>query len=255
MCGRFSITSPPEEMRTLFNYVEQPNFPPRYNIAPTQPVPIVRMENGQRHFALVRWGLVPGWQKEAPKSLLFNARAETINQKPSFRGAFRHRRALLPADGFYEWKTVGRGEDAFKQPYYVRRRDQQPFAMAAIWEDWLAADGSEIETCAIITTRTNDTLRSLHARMPVILAPEDWEQWLASDGTTTHAAEDLLRPAPESLLELFPVDRGVNKATADHVGLNDPLPDEGGMSSSPAKAGSKQKSDNRKVSKDQFDLF
>ncbi|MBV1887559.1 MAG: SOS response-associated peptidase [Parvibaculaceae bacterium] len=253
MCGRFSITSPPEALRALFNYIEQPNFPPRYNIAPTQPVPIIRMENGQRHFALVRWGLVPGWQKETPKSLLFNARAETINQKPSFRGAFRHRRALLPTDGFYEWKTVGRGETAYKQPYYIRRRDQKPFAMGVIWEDWLASDGSEIETCAVITTQANATLKSLHARMPVILAPEDWEQWLASDGTTTHQAEDLLRPAPEDLLELFPVDPEVNKAAADHAGLNDPLPDEDTAVSSPTKT--KAQTKKSKANKGQFDLF
>ncbi|MBV1933692.1 MAG: SOS response-associated peptidase [Parvibaculaceae bacterium] len=249
MCGRFSITSSPDALRALFNYIELPNFPPRYNIAPTQPVPIIRMENGQRHFALVRWGLVPGWQKEVPKSLLFNARAETINQKPSFKGAFRHRRALLPADGFYEWKTIGRGDKAYKQPYHIRRRDHQPFAMAVIWEDWLASDGSEIETCAIITTRANSTLRPLHDRMPVILDPQDWDQWLASDGTTTHQAEDLLRPSPESLLELFPVDTEVNKATADRAGLNDPLPDEGTVSLATPK------SKKAKARKDQFDLF
>ena len=130
MCGRFSITPPPDAMRALFGYLDEPDFPPRYNIAPSQPVPIMVREQGKRRFLLVRWGLVPSWAKELPQSLLINARAETIAEKPSFRGAFRHHRALMPADGFYEWQAVGKGP---KQPYFIRRRDRKPFAMAAVW--------------------------------------------------------------------------------------------------------------------------
>src|SRR3990167_5694687 len=170
MCGRFSITTPPDAMRALFGYLDEPDFPPRYNIAPSQPVPIMVREQGKRRFLLVRWGLVPSWAKEMPQSLLINARAETIAEKPSFRGAFRHHRALMPADGFYEWQAVGKGP---KQPYFIRRRDRKPFAMAAVWDIWMPSGGSELDSCAIVTTEANETLRPVHHRMPVILDEKD----------------------------------------------------------------------------------
>lgn len=216
MCGRFSITTPPEALRALFNYVEQPNFPPRYNIAPTQPVPIVTLMNGKRHFKLVRWGLVPSWAKELPKTVLNNARAETINEKPSFRGGIRHRRCLIPTDGFYEWQAKDSGP---KQPYLIRRRDQQPFAMAGIWEDWLTADGSELDSCAIITTAANDTMAPVHARMPVILDPSDWDEWLDTAETRAKDAMKLLKPASNELLETIPISTRVNKVSEDDEGL------------------------------------
>lgn len=215
MCGRYTITSPPEAMRGLFSYVEQPNFPARYNVAPTQPVPIVRLEGGRRHFALVRWGLVPSWSKEVPQSLLINARAETIAEKPSFRGAFRHRRCLMPADGFYEWKAMPKGP---KQPYYIRRRDRKPFAMAAIWDNWMAANGSEIESCAVVTTEANATLAPIHHRMPVILDEKDWDLWL-DPATPLKELQALMRPAPDDLLEAVPVSDAVNRVANDHAGL------------------------------------
>jgi len=222
MCGRFVITSAPEAMRRMFGYGEHPNFPPRYNIAPTQPVPIVRRKEGgegvTREFTLVRWGLVPSWAKEMPQSLLINARADTINEKPSFRGAFRHHRALMPADGFYEWKTTTTGA---KQPYFIRRRDRAPFAMAALWDNWLPADGSELETCAVITTDANVTLRPIHHRMPVILEAKDFDLWL-DPATPLKELEPLLVPAPDDLLEAFPVSPDVNRVANDGPHLLDP---------------------------------
>ncbi|MDP2122834.1 MAG: SOS response-associated peptidase [Parvibaculum sp.] len=237
MCGRYTITAPPDVMRELFGFGEQPNFPPRHNIAPTQPVPIVFRDGAQRHFLLVRWGLVPAWvrafpgevdagspsgnatkQRKAPQSLLINARAETIAEKPSFRGAFRHRRALMPADGFYEWKPVGKGA---KQPYLIRRRDRAPFAMAALWETWAAAEGSEIDSCAIVTCEANATLAPIHHRMPVILDEKDWDAWL-DPATPLKEAQALLRPAPDTLLDATPVSTRINRVANDDPSLLEP---------------------------------
>src|SRR5579864_6239784 len=163
MCGRYVITSPPAAIRALFGYPEQPNFPPRYNVAPTQPIPIVRLDEGRRHFALMRWGLIPAWVKD-PKafSLLVNARAESVLDKPAFRNAMRRRRCLFPADGFYEWKAAG----ASKHPYYVRARTGGLVAFAGLWETWAGPNGEEVDTACIITTAANRTLALLHDRMP-----------------------------------------------------------------------------------------
>lgn len=215
MCGRFTITTPPQAMRDLFGYDEQPNFPPRYNIAPTQPVPIVLFEGGRRRFRLVRWGLVPAWAKEMPASLLINARAETIAEKPSFRGAFRHHRALMPASGFYEWQTIGKGA---KQPFLIRRRDGRPFAMAAIWDTWMPAGGSELDSCAVVTTEANETLAPIHHRMPVILDEKDWPRWL-DPAATEKELLSLLRPAPDDLLEAIPVSTRINRVANDDASL------------------------------------
>jgi len=133
MCGRFVITSAPAALRQLFGYIEQPNFPPRYNVAPTQPIPVVLVENGARHFRLMRWGLLPGWVKD-PKgfTLLINARSETVLEKPAFKRAIRRRRGLIPADGYYEWKAV----DGRKQPFFIHRADGEPLGFAAVFETW-----------------------------------------------------------------------------------------------------------------------
>jgi putative SOS response-associated peptidase YedK len=218
MCGRFVITSPPEAMRGLFLYGERPNFPARYNIAPTQPVPIIRRgSSGRREFALVRWGLVPSWSKEMPQTPLFNARADTIKDKPSFRGAFRHRRALMPADGFYEWRVLANGA---RQPYFIRRRDRALFAMAAIWDIWQTPDGSELESCAVVTTEANATLRPVHHRMPVILDPKDFDLWL-DPATPVKELEALMAPAPDDLMEAIPVSPDVNRVANDGPHLLD----------------------------------
>src|SRR5258707_7389795 len=154
MCGRYIITTDPEAIRALFGYPDLPNFPPRYNIAPTQPVPIVRVVEGERRFALVRWGLIPPWVKDPRTfSLVINARGETVNEKPAFKNAMKRRRCLFPADGFYEWRVEGRG----RRPFFIRLKSGEPMALAGLWETWMGPNGEEMETAAIITTRANRT--------------------------------------------------------------------------------------------------
>ena len=156
MCGRYASFTAPEAMRRLFRYRDMPNFPPRYNIAPTQPIAIVRLADGDRQFALVRWGLIPAWVKD-PKdvSLMFNARGETAAEKPAYKNAMKRRRCLVPADGFYEWKRDGER----KRPFWVHPRAGGPIAFAGLWETWMGPNGEELETAAIVTTAANDTLK------------------------------------------------------------------------------------------------
>ena len=167
MCSRYSLTSPAEAVRAYFGHANTVEFPPRYNIAPSQPVGIVRTgHDGAREFALVRWGLIPSWVKD-PRSftMLINARSESILEKPSFRGSIRHRRCIVPADGFYEWT----GPPKNKQPHLIRSKSNGPMGFAGVWEHWLGADGSEMESMAIITTDANATMATIHDRMPAIL--------------------------------------------------------------------------------------
>jgi putative SOS response-associated peptidase YedK len=220
MCGRYVITSSPEAFRTLFRYPEQPNFPPRYNVAPTQPIPVVRLHEGARQFALMRWGLLPSWVKD-PKTftLLINARGESVTQKPAFRAAMKRRRCLIPADGFYEWKSVaGR-----KQPYFVRARSGAPLAFAGLWETWTGPEGEELDTAAILTTNANRTLAGIHGRMPVILSPEAFDLWLSCADVDATTASALIGPAPDDLLEAYEVSTAVNRTANDNPKLLEPL--------------------------------
>jgi len=169
------VISSPEAFRRLFGYFEQPNFPPRYNVAPTQPIPVVRVVEGRRQFALVRWGLIPPWVKDPRKfTLLINARAESVNDKPAFRYPMRRRRCLMPADGFYEWQNEG----GLKRPYCVRPKDRGAIAFAGLWETWIGPNGEEVETAAIITTKASRDLAVLHDRMPVAVPPDAFDFWL-----------------------------------------------------------------------------
>jgi putative SOS response-associated peptidase YedK len=205
MCGRYAITLPPEAMRSYFGYVGQPNFPARTDVRPTQPVPIVRLEGGERHFALVRWGFIPGFvknEKEFP--LLINARAETVFEKASFRNAIKRRRCLFISDGFYEWQKLDE-KGRQKRPFLIRRPMQGPIALAGIWECWQSRDGSEIDTAAILTTSANAALAAIHDRMPVILDPRDFEAWL-SPATANDEVQRLLRPLDDDALELVRID-------------------------------------------------
>ncbi len=216
MCGRYTITSAPEAIRALFRYEEQPNFPPRYNVAPTQPIPIVRLHEGKRQFALVRWGLLPSWVKD-PKTftLLINARGESVIDKPAFRAAMKRRRCLIPADGFYEWKAVG----GRKQPYYVRQTSGAPMAFAGLWECWTGPNGEEMETAAIVTTDANRLLTPIHARMPVIVQPEAFDLWLNYADVDATTAAALIAPAPDNLLESYEVSTAVNRTANDNPKL------------------------------------
>jgi len=221
MCGRFVLTATPEELAALFGYLDGDWFPPRYNIAPTQPIAAIRLGRGARRFALVRWGLVPAWVEDPRTfSLLINARAEGLATRPAFKAAFQYRRCLVPATGFYEWR---RGAGRQRQPYLVRRRDRQPMALAGLWETWLGRDGSEIDSACIVTTDANQVVSSIHDRMPVILDPDGWERWLDSTAHPAGSVQELLRPAPDDLLEAVPVDPRGNKAENDDPALLEPL--------------------------------
>ena len=185
MCGRFALVTPPTALRQFVEFVNLPNLAPRYNITPGQPVSLIRR---QRQVQLdtvprldpVQWGLVPGWASADYMSRpgarpQINARAETVQTKPSFKNAFRRRRALLPADGFYEWERKS------GQPYLIRQANAQPFFMAAIWDIWAGPDGSEVEGCAVVTVEAAENLAHIHHRMPVIINPQDWSDWLDND--------------------------------------------------------------------------
>jgi putative SOS response-associated peptidase YedK len=212
MCGRYCITTAPEAIRRLFRYPEQPNFPPRYNVAPTQPVPIVRIAEGRRQFALVRWGLIPAWVKD-PKgfTLLINARAESANDKPAFRNAMKRRRCLFPADGFYEWKPVRNG----KQPYLAHPAGGGPMAFAGLWETWMGPNGEEMETAAIVTTQANAEMASVHHRAPVIVAPDQFDFWLDCANVDEKMALEVCVPAPDGSMAVREVSPAVNRVAND----------------------------------------
>jgi putative SOS response-associated peptidase YedK len=200
MCGLYSFRKSPEETRSLFNYLEQPNFPPRQYVTLGSPIAIVREgADRQPQFALVRWGFIPSWVKEIqPGKPLINARSETIYQKPSFKNAIRRRRCLLPADGFYEWQGDVPGK---KQPYYIHRPDHAMFAFAGIWEHWMGADGSELESAAMITGEPNLLVATIHTRCPMVINPPDFKRWL--DGTEEDV-KDLLKPSPDDYFAMEP---------------------------------------------------
>ena len=179
MCGRFRLATPAEVLAQLLGLEEVPDVSPRHNIGPTQPVGIVRMhaQAPGREWASVRWGLIPHWSKQPREGPpLFNARAETVATKPAFRDAFRRRRCLIPADGFYEWKPAGNGTK--KRPFLISMADGGPFAFAGLWDRWERGQDAAIDSCTIITTEPNDVVRELHNRMPVILAADDYARWL-----------------------------------------------------------------------------
>jgi putative SOS response-associated peptidase YedK len=200
-----------------FQLADVPQLQFRFNIAPTQDVATIRVagEAGQRQLSMLRWGLIPSWAKDPSMGArMINARAETVAQKPSFRSAFRRRRCLVPADGFYEWQKQGRR----KQPFYFRRRDDQPFALAGLWEPWWEdeqRDQPPLETCTIITTEANELSRPIHDRMPVILEAGDYDLWLDPDVQATEPLEALLKPYDASQLRVDPVSTRVNNVRND----------------------------------------
>jgi putative SOS response-associated peptidase YedK len=220
MCGRFALTMSPEEVQALMGYLDEVDFPPRYNIAPTQPVAVVHLDRGARRFALMRWGLVPSWVKD-PKtfSLLFNARSESALEKASFRSALRYRRCLFPASGFYEWR---RGPGKAKQPFWIRPRDGGLVAFAGIWETWPDGDGGEIDTACIMTTDANAEIVAIHDRMPVVIRPEDFDRWLDVRENPAEDIVDLMRPAPDGIFEAVPVGPKIGSAVNDEASLQEP---------------------------------
>ncbi len=218
MCGRYAFFSPAEAVRRTFALDDVPALEPRYNIAPTQDVPAVRAgEEGARSFAMLHWGLVPKWAKErAIGNRMINARSETLAEKPSFRDAYRKRRCLVLADGWYEWQVTPAG----KQPWFIRRKPAQPFAFAGLWERWKdPAGGAMLESCTIITTDAAAAIRKIHERMPVVLADADWDRWLDTAFSDTDTLSALLKPYADDALEAWPVSREVNAPKNQGPGL------------------------------------
>jgi putative SOS response-associated peptidase YedK len=212
MCGRYTLKTPVEALAREFGVTGPlPDLAPSYNVAPSRPVAAVLSGGGDRRLELLRWGLVPAWADDPEiGSRMINARAETAHEKPSFRKAFRERRCLILADGFYEWQKVPAG----KQPFHVRMKDGRPFAFAGLWETW-NREGEEVRSCAIITTEPNDLMAEIHNRMPVILSPEDHDFWLDPDVGDVEPLRALLAPYPPEEMEAYPVSRHVNRPTND----------------------------------------
>jgi putative SOS response-associated peptidase YedK len=214
MCGRFTQTASPEVIAQQFALTDPPLFTLRYNIAPSQPIAAIRIDpdTTTRTLVMLRWGLIPSWAKD-PKigNHCINAKAETVAEKPSFRSAFKTRRCLIVATGFYEWHVQGHA----KQPMWIGLRSQQPFAFAGLWEHWTPSDGQPIETCTIITTEPNDLLAPIHNRMPVILAPTAYDQWLDPTFQRTEPLKALLHPYPSEELMAYAVSTLVNNPRHD----------------------------------------
>jgi len=221
MCGRYFLHSTADKLSSLFGEMPMPLLAARYNIAPSQPIPVIRQNPaGRREMVLVRWGLIPSWSKGPDSRFsMINARAETVAQKPAYRTAFRYRRCLIPADGFYEWRTAG----GAKQPYVLCPRDGVPLAFAGLWEHWQDANGNELESCTILVRAANEQVKTVHERMPVIVTPDSFDLWLDIHAQKPQPLETLLavQQAPE--LEIYPVSRAVNSPKADAASLLEPV--------------------------------
>ena len=214
MCGRFTLTVNPADLQDTFSDYNFPAmFAPRFNIAPSQPV--LAIPNDDKFTAdFFIWGLIPMWAKDSDiGNRLINARGETLAEKPSFRGSYRHKRCLILADGFYEWKSFGNRKS--KTPYYIHMQDRKPFAMAGLWDHWESPDGSSIKSCTIITTTPNELTGAIHDRMPVILHPRDYAKWLDPAPQTPENLQPLIKPFPADPMTAYPVSTLVNKATED----------------------------------------
>jgi putative SOS response-associated peptidase YedK len=228
MCGRFALALPLETVTEAFDVQLSTPLPmalePRYNIAPTQPVLAVRLapDSGERELALLQWGLIPSWAKD-PKmgSRLINARSETAAEKPAFRAAFKRRRCLIPASGFYEWQQMN-GNGKRKQPMYVQAANGRPLGLAGLWEVWQSGDGSVVESCTILTTAANELMAPIHDRMPVIIDPVDYEAWL-DPALDPGEAQHLLRPYSADNMVAYPVSTLVNSPYNEQPQCIEPL--------------------------------
>jgi putative SOS response-associated peptidase YedK len=221
MCGRFVLTASPEAIQQAFNLETMPQMMiPRFNIAPSQPVAVITNEN-PRELTFHRWGLIPSWSKDLKiGNSLINARAEGIEDKPSFRSAFKRRRCLIPADGFFEWSKSG-GKD--KTPMFVHLKNKDLFAFAGLWEIWRTPEGDEIRSCTIVTTEPNELVSQFHHRMAVILHPEDYGTWLTPGEVPAPVLKDLLRPYEADKMAYYEVSKMVNSPNNDTPDCIEPL--------------------------------
>ena len=231
MCGRVVTCSTPEELAEYLgaDQIVATLDGPDHNVAPTRPLPLVWEEAGgsagSRKLGTAGWGLVPSWaQAPSVGNRMFNSRAETVAEKPSFRSAFKRRRCLVPIDGFYEWGPVTPGSAGKKQPWFVHRVDGDPLVLAGLWESRPVGGSEELRTCTVITVEANEDLASIHHRMPALLPPAGWDRWLDPTHDDRDALEALLTPAPGGTLERHPVDRRVGNFRNKGAGLMDPLP-------------------------------
>ena len=223
MCGRFTLSVEPADLQAAFpDFAIPAGMQPRYNIAPSQPV-LVLPNDGKLTADYYVWGLIPVWAKDATiASHLINARAETLAEKSSFRGAYKYKRCLIFSDGFYEWKTQPASKH--KMPYHIRLASEKPFAFAGLWDEWLSPDGSQIKSCTIITTEPNSLMATLHTRMPVILPPAAYAEWLDPTPQKPEALQHLLVPYPAELMAAHPVSTLVNSPANDRPELLAPIP-------------------------------
>lgn len=218
MCGRYTLTADSKNVQQTFDLAEPPVLAARYNIAPTQPVAIIT-HLAPRELTLVRWGLIPSWSKDPMRGApLINARSETVAEKPAFRSAYKYRRCLIPADGFFEWATDTNGK---KRPHYIHLRNRQLFAFAGIWERWQNPEGDEILSCSILTSEPNDLIRPLHNRMAVILPAEAHADWITPD-TDPDLLNSLLQPYPASEMETYEISTLVNNVRNDSPEIVEP---------------------------------
>lgn len=210
MCGRFTLTVSPDELQAAFpNFTIPGDLPPSYNIAPSQPIPVV-LNDGQEKLDFVRWGLVPFWTKpdKVGKFALINARSETAAEKASFKTPIRRRRCLILADGFFEWSKSSSGKS--KTPYYITLKDQSPFAFAGLWDNWNSPEGDQLKTACILTTTPNVLVKPIHDRMPVILPQTEYQTWLNPGEVNPEELQPLLTPYPPEEMQAYPVSTYVN---------------------------------------------
>ena len=214
MCGRINLWMSSADLAEVFELFREPEWLPKYNLAPMQQILSVRMHpKGVRLAEPVQWGLVPSWAKALPTGApLNNARSDTVATKPAFREAFRRRRCLVPANGFYEWKRLG---SKSKQPWHIFRKDRQPLALAGLWDHWQTPDGDTLESCCVVTTEANEFMADIHDRMPVILKVEDWSDWLDPELIDVEKISRLIVPCPNEWLEMTPVSSLVNNVRND----------------------------------------
>jgi putative SOS response-associated peptidase YedK len=222
MCGRFVLKAPFSELVRPYNVTNNLNLEPRYNIPPTENIAVARSRNGKRMLDMLRWGLVPWWAKDLKVSFSnINAKAETVAEKPTFRDAFKERRCIIPADGFYEWKKL---DPKTKQPYAIVMKDRSVFGFAGLWERWKDnASGETIRSCAIITTTPNEVCAPIHDRMPVILEPKDYARWLGETPSEPCQLMAMLKPYAAEAMEAYPVSPRVGNVKNADAALFEPL--------------------------------